>query len=53
MVEHSHHGSTASYESIERIFKQDGITIVILTNPNHGNVYEISDEIYKIIKSDL
>jgi predicted HAD superfamily phosphohydrolase YqeG len=53
IIEHSHHGSTASYECIARRFKKDGITIVILTNQNQGNVYEISEQIYDIIKSDI
>ena len=50
LIEHSHHGSTANYECVVRRFKQDGITIVILTNQKHQNVYEISDELYKMIK---
>jgi CubicO group peptidase (beta-lactamase class C family) len=49
LVEHSHHGSTASYECIARRFKHDAITIVILTNQKHRNVFEISDMIYKIV----
>lgn len=53
IIEHSHHGSTANYECVARRFKQDGITIVILTNQKQGNVYEISEEIYKIIKSGI
>ncbi|TVZ08135.1 beta-lactamase [Cellulophaga sp. RHA_52] len=53
IIEHSHHGSTASYECIARRFKKDGITLVILTNQNQGNVYEISEQIYDIIKSDI
>ncbi len=52
LVEHSHHGSTASYECVARRFNKDGITIVILTNQKQGNVYEISDTIYEIIKSE-
>lgn len=50
IVEHSHHGSSANYEVMVRRFKQDGITIVILTNQKQGNVYEISERIYRIIK---
>ena len=49
VVEHSHHGSTANYECIARRFKQDKITIVILTNQKHQNVFDISDEIYEIV----
>lgn len=50
LIEHSHHGSTANYECVVRRFKQDRITIVILTNQKHNNVYDISDKIYEIIK---
>ena len=53
IIEHSHHGSSASYECVVRRFKQEDITIVILTNQKHGNVYDISDEIYDIIKKEL
>lgn len=53
IVEHSHHGSTASYECVARRFKEEGVTIVILTNQKQGNVYEISEEIHKIIKSGI
>jgi CubicO group peptidase (beta-lactamase class C family) len=52
IVEHSHHGSTANYECVARRFKREGITIVILTNRKQGNVYEISERIYEILKSD-
>ncbi len=53
IIEHSHHGSTASYECVVRRFKQDRITIVILTNQKHRNVHDISDEIYNIVKKDM
>lgn len=53
IIEHSHHGSSANYECVIRRFKQDGITIVILTNQKHSNVYDISDEIYDIIKKNI
>ncbi len=49
LVEHSHHGSTANYECIVRRLKNENITIVILTNQKHKNVYEISDAILDII----
>jgi CubicO group peptidase (beta-lactamase class C family) len=50
MIEHSHHGSSANYECVVRHFKQEGLTIVILTNQKHGNVYDISDEIHRIVR---
>ena len=53
IIEHSHHGSSANYECVVRRFKQDGITIVILTNQKHQNVYDISNELYAIIKKEI
>lgn len=52
LVEHSHHGSNLSYECVVRRFKQKGLTIVILTNQNHRNVYHISNEIIEIINKN-
>ena len=52
IIEHYHHGSSASYECVVRRFKQDGVSIIILTNQKHGNVDEISDEIYEIVTSE-
>ncbi|MCB0278051.1 MAG: beta-lactamase family protein [Calditrichaeota bacterium] len=52
IIEHSHHGSTANYECIVRNYKQDGITIVILTNQKQRNVFEISDRIYRLLRAD-
>ena len=52
ITEHSHHGSTGNYECIVRRFKQDKIAIVIMTNQNNGNVYDISEKIYSIVKKD-
>jgi len=52
ITEHAHHGSSANYECIVRRFKQDGITIVILTNQKHRNVHDISDTIYEILTKE-
>ena len=51
-IEHTHHGSSGNYECIVRRFEENDITIVILTNQKHGNVYEISDTLHKIIKQN-
>ncbi|KKL64332.1 hypothetical protein LCGC14_2166080, partial [marine sediment metagenome] len=51
-IEHTHHGSSGNYECIVRRFKENDITIAILTNQKHGNVYEISDTLYKIVKQN-
>ena len=53
IVEHLHHGSSGNYECVIRRFKQEGITIAILTNQKHGNVNELSDKIYQIVKRDI
>ena len=50
ITEHSHHGSSGNFECVVRRFKQDDIIIIILTNQKHENVYDISDDIYDIIK---
>ncbi|MDT0676597.1 serine hydrolase domain-containing protein [Autumnicola musiva] len=50
VVEHSHHGSSASYECVIRRFKQDDLSIIILTNQKHRNVYDISDEILALFE---
>lgn len=49
LIEHTHHGSSGNYECIIRNFKEEGITIVILTNQKHGNVHEISETLYDIL----
>ncbi|MCH4824600.1 beta-lactamase family protein [Gramella lutea] len=50
-IEHIHHGSSGNYECVVRRFKQKDLTIVILTNQKHGNVYEISQEILELFKA--
>ena len=49
MIEHAHHGSSSNYECIIRRFKQEEITIVILTNQKHDNVREISERIKELV----
>ncbi len=50
LIEHTHHGSMANYECIVRYFKKEKIIITILTNQKNSNVYELSNNIYKLIK---
>lgn len=52
IIEHSHHGSSASYECVVRRFKPKGISIIILTNQKHRNVYKISEEILDILENN-
>ncbi len=49
-VGHSHHGSSGNYECVVRRFKEERITIIILTNQKHGNVFDMSDDLYDLIK---
>jgi CubicO group peptidase (beta-lactamase class C family) len=49
-TEHAHHGSSGNYECFVRHFRQDDLTIVILTNQKHRNVQDISDRIYEMVK---
>jgi len=53
ITQHAHHGSSGNYECLVTRYKQEGITIVILTNQKHGNVHEITDAIYGMVKSDF
>lgn len=50
IIEHTHHGSTANYEALVQNFKEKGIMIVILTNQKNGNVYDISEKLYGMVK---
>ena len=52
IIEHTHHGSMINYECVVRRFKQDDLTIVILTNQNQRNVYDISNKIREIISKN-
>lgn len=47
--EHTHDGSFGNFKCIARSFNLENITIIILTNQNTNNVYEISEEIYKLV----
>ncbi len=49
IIEHTHHGSMINYECVIRRFKQNDLTIVILTNQNYRNVYDISIKIREIV----
>ena len=52
IIEHSHHGTTANYECIVRRFKQENLSITILTNQKNSNVYELSERIVKIVNNN-
>lgn len=46
--EHVHHGSSASYESLVKHYKEDKLMIILLTNQKQGNIYEIADTLYDL-----
>ncbi|MCV6631159.1 MAG: beta-lactamase family protein [Flavobacteriaceae bacterium] len=46
---HSHHGSAGNYECLIERDNLNDVTIVILTNQKHGNVFDISKKISKIV----
>ena len=52
IIEHSHHGSMINYECMIRRFKQDDLTIVILTSQNNRNADDISNKIAEIIREE-
>ncbi|WP_130735200.1 serine hydrolase [Flavobacterium sp. J27] len=52
IISHMHHGSSGNYECIAKRYKQDDITIVILTNQKNGNVHDIADFIYQNLTHD-
>lgn len=53
ILKHEHHGSSGNYECLVTSFKQEGITIVVLTNQKQANVNEITEAIYGMVKSDF
>lgn len=50
---HFHHGNSQNYESLVRNYKQDQLLIVLLTNQDNENLYDIADTIYEITKRDF
>lgn len=47
---HFHHGNSKNYESIVRHYKQEQLYIIILTNQDNENLYDIADTIYELKK---
>jgi len=52
VVEHTHHGENGNYEAIARRYYNgdDVLTIIIQSNRKRQNMFEISDEIKRILK---
>jgi len=51
--EHIHHGSSGNYEGIIQRFNNEDLSIVVLTNQKHQNVFEITEEIRGIIAASI
>jgi CubicO group peptidase (beta-lactamase class C family) len=49
---HFHHGNTENYEGLVRNYKQDGLMIILLTNQEHKNLYDIADNIYEYLEQE-
>ncbi|MFK7932461.1 MAG: serine hydrolase domain-containing protein [Saprospiraceae bacterium] len=50
ILEHAHHGSSGNYECLVSSYKQEGLTIAITTNQKNGNVHQIVEEIYQLVR---
>lgn len=46
--QHFHHGNSQNYECLVRNYKQDGLMIILMTNQEHENLYDIADNIYEL-----
>jgi CubicO group peptidase (beta-lactamase class C family) len=53
LIEHTHHGSMGNYECLVQRFKQEKLTIIILTNQKQKNVHGISSSIYQIVQNQV
>lgn len=48
--QHFHHGNSQNYECLVRNYKQDGLMIILMTNQEHENLYDIADNIYELFQ---
>ena len=51
--EHSHDGSFGNFKTIARRFNDEKLSIIILTNQNTNNVFQISNDIYKLVAKKI
>jgi len=49
VIEHTHDGSNGNYQVIARRFNDNDLSIIILTNQKNNNLFDISENIYKIV----
>ena len=52
ILEHVHHGSMGNYECLVQRNNKEDLTIVILTNQKHQNVFEISEAIISLVNRE-
>ena len=45
---HFHHASSNNYESLVRNYKQEGLMIILMTNRDNENLYDIADTINEL-----
>lgn len=48
--QHFHHGNSQNYECLVRNYKQEGLMVILMTNQEHENLYDIADNIYAFIR---
>lgn len=48
---HFHHGNSQNYESLVRNYKEDGLMIILMTNQDNENLYDIADNLYAYYKA--
>ena len=46
--QHFHHGNSQNYECLVRNYKQDGLMVILMTNRDQENLYDIADDIYEL-----
>jgi CubicO group peptidase (beta-lactamase class C family) len=49
--EHIHHGSSGNYEGVIQRFNEEDLSIILLTNQKHQNVFEIAEKMKDIIEA--
>lgn len=53
IIEHTHHGGMGNYESLLIRDNKIDMSIILMTNIKNGNVFEIADEIKKVLHQSI
>lgn len=51
--QHFHHGNSQNYECLVRNYKQEELLIILMTNQEHENLYDIADDIYDLYQRKI